>query len=302
MSQSESSVGNQYGSPFADQLTIDTPEQVDLRLPLASAGSRLLAILADTLLQAAVAIVLFVILFLLLTAAPSLGRSVSHVYRWSGSAQKWLLAGLILVQFLLLWGYFSLFEAFWNGQTPGKRLLRIRVLQDSGRPITLFESLARNLLRVIDMLPSIYLVGLVAMLCNRQGKRLGDLLAGTLVVHEGSAYSEPLRTNSSRVLLPDAGTGAGAFGSPFTPSAKLSRPPADFEALPADALARLQPADLRVLETFFARNLDLPLQVRHAMAGRIAEQLTGRMQWTPPDAAEHPERLLEALLFALRER
>ncbi len=297
MSQSESSVGHQYGSPFADQLTIDTPEQVDLRLPLASAGSRLLAILADSLLQAAVAIVLLVILFLLLTAAPSLGRSVSHIYRWSGAARKWLLAGLILLQFLLLWGYFSLFEAFWNGQTPGKRLLRIRVLQDSGRPITLFESLARNLLRVIDMLPSIYLVGLVAMLCNRQGKRLGDLLAGTLVVHEGGAYAEPPRTNTSRMLLPDVAP--GFLSSPLTP---VGIRPAGVDAMPADALARLQPADMRVLETFFARNLDLPLQVRHAMAARIAEQLSGRMQWAPPDAAEHPERLLEALLFVLRER
>ena len=285
---------NQQQSPFADQLTIDTPEQVALRLPLASAGSRLLAILTDSLLQAAVAIVLLVILFLLLTAAPSLQHAVSHVYRWSDSARKWLLAALILGQFLLLWGYFSLFEAFWNGQTPGKRLLKIRVIQDSGRPITLFESLARNLLRVIDFLPSIYLAGLVTMLCNAQGKRLGDLLAGTLVVHEGSAHSEPLRTNSSRMLIPDA--------APRFLSAPASKPPVGAETLPADAVARLQPADLHVLEAFFGRHLDLPLTVRHTMALRIARQLTGRMQWAPPDLTEHPERLLEALLFAMRGR
>ena len=294
MSQPESP----FGSRFADQLTIDTPEQVELRLSLASAGSRLLAILADSLLQGAVAVALFVILFLLLTAVPPLQHAASHVYArsqsWSGSAQKWLLAALILVQFLLFWGYFSLFEAFWNGQTPGKRLLKIRVIEDSGRPITLFESLARNLLRVIDMLPSIYLVGLVAMLCNRQGKRLGDLLAGTLVVHESGSHAEPLRANLSRMLIPDA---APAFFS----SQAVTRP-AGMEALPADAVRRLQPADLHVLETFFARHLDLSLAVRHAMALRIAAQLTGRMQWAPPDVAEHPERLLEALLFALRER
>ena len=77
----------------------------------------------------------------------------------SSAAGKWFVAAMFLFYFLLYWGYYTLFEAFWNGQTPGKRLPKIRVIKDSGRQITLFEALARNLIRVIDMLPAFYLLG-----------------------------------------------------------------------------------------------------------------------------------------------
>lgn len=276
----------------ADQLTIETPEQVDLQMQLSGIGSRLLAVFADSLLQIAVALVLFLLAALLFTAIPSLGQG-THAFDWSGAAKKWVLAGIILVQFVLLWGYFTLFEAFWNGQTPGKRLLKIRVLGDSGRPITLFESMARNLLRIIDFLPSLYLMGVVTMLLNRQGKRLGDLLAGTLVVHAGNLLPEPHRTNTSRTLLPDA---------PAFPGAVSMQPLPGSHAIPHNAIARLGPADAHVLETFFARNLDLSLEVRHRMALRIAQQMTAKMAWAPADFEEYPERLLEALLFPLRDR
>ncbi len=285
-------------SQFADQLTIDTPEQVELRLPVASVGSRLLAIVTDSLLQGACAFVLFFVLFLVFTASPGLQHGAARMLGWSNVAQKWLFAGAILMQFLLFWGYFSLFEAFWNGQTPGKRLLKIRVIQDNGRPITLFESLARNLLRIIDMLPSIYLVGLVTMLLNQQGKRLGDLLAGTLVVHENPSFAEPLRTNPSRTLIPEAPANAFQAAARNPQTGQTAGQP----AIPVDALARLDAGDYRVLETFFARNLDLTLEVRHTMALRIARQLAGKMQWRAADAEQHPERLLEALLTSLRER
>lgn len=286
-----------YESAFADQLTIDTPEQVALHLPLANVGSRLLAIATDSLIQVAALIVLLLVAFMILSAAPALDQRASHVLAFSGVAQKWLLASFILVQFLLFWGYFSLFEAFWHGQTPGKRLLKIRVIHESGRAITPFEALARNLLRVVDMLPSIYLVGVVTMLLNAQGKRLGDLLAGTLVVHENSSLTEPMHADLSRMLLPQE---RAPFlpGNVFSGQAGVARE----SGLPADAVARLQPDDLSVLEVFFARHLDLSLETRHTMAARIAARLCARMQWAPSGYEEHPERLLESLLLAMRER
>src|SRR6202453_4051205 len=97
---------------------------------------------------------------------------------------KWFEAAIIFINFCLIWGYFALFEAYWHGQTPGKRAMKLRVIKDSGRQITLFEALARNLLRVVDYLPSLYLVGVITMLCNKRNQRLGDLAAGTIVVHE----------------------------------------------------------------------------------------------------------------------
>ncbi len=191
------------------QLTIDTPEQVSIRFPLAGMGSRFLAILIDTLLQIAAYIVLVLVFLLVVSAAPKSGSGqLSH------NSEKWMVAILILVHFVMYWGYFTLFEAFWNGQTPGKKLFKIRVIQESGRQITFFEAMIRNLIRVIDMLPSFYLVGVIAMACNRRHKRLGDLAAGTLVVHE-RASEQPMwggtgSTHHYRRGIP-AGPGRAGF-------------------------------------------------------------------------------------------
>src|ERR1700678_544605 len=101
-----------------DQLNIETPEQVDLRLPIAGIGSRFLAILTDTVLQ--IVAELLLILFYVLFVSASQRQHVGDV---TDTAGKWLVAAIVLFHFLLFWGYFALFEAFWNGQTPGKRLI-----------------------------------------------------------------------------------------------------------------------------------------------------------------------------------
>ncbi len=194
--------------------------------------------------------------------------------------EKWFLAGMAFALFLILWGYFSLFEAFWHGQTPGKRVMKIRVIKDSGRQITLFEALARNLLRPVDYMPGLYLAGVITMLANKRSKRLGDLAAGTLVIHE-RVEAQPLMWTGS------------------TPPSSTGFAPAPAQALfPADAVARLSSPDLQVLETFFARALDLPLETRAAMAGRILGEMTARMGTPAP--AGNPERALEALATQLR--
>ena len=123
------------------------------------------------------------------------GRTASAPKSMAGeftrSGEKWLVALVILIHFLMYWGYFALFEAFKNGQTPGKMLFKLRVIQDSGRQITFFEAMTRNLIRVIDLIPSFYLVGVISMLCNRQHKRLGDL-AGRLTPEEIWGVDEAL--------------------------------------------------------------------------------------------------------------
>ncbi len=92
---------------------------------------------------------------------------------------------LVLVgTFFGLWIYWTALEVAWNGQTPGKRLLRIRVVKSDGSPVTVFSSAVRNLLRVVDFLPACYPVGLITMLVDKRHRRLGDLLAGTVLVRD----------------------------------------------------------------------------------------------------------------------
>lgn len=267
---------------FADQLNIETPEQVELHFPIAGVGSRFLALFADTVIQAIAEFILVLFFVLIVSSAKRAALGAM-----SDNSAKWFVAALLLVNFLLYWGYFSLFEAFWNGQTPGKRLLKIRVIKDSGRQITLFEALARNLIRVIDMLPTFYLVGVVSMICNREQKRLGDLVAGTIVVHERSD-EQPLMSHNSRTFT------ASLYPQPIEMTAQP-----EGAWLPGDGVARLDAGDLNVIDTFLSRALDLDLDKRAEMAGRVAGRMSAKMQVPLPEGLA-PERALEAIARAMR--
>ena len=259
-----------------DEHAIDTPEQVELRFPLAGLGSRFLALLIDLAIQFGVNILLVIVVAVALAAT----AQTSALNRLSNSAGKWFLAGIILIYFLLFWGYFSLFEAFKNGQTPGKRVLKIRVIKDSGRQITFFEALARNLLRVVDALPGVYLVGVASILFTKKNKRLGDLVADTLVVHErvdefGGYLAAPL-----------------VFASPQVPQARHAD-------IPADRMARLDADDLRLIDIYLARAFSLPIKVRGTLASRLLDGLCLKMGVAVPTQIA-PERTLEGIASAIR--
>ena len=253
---------------------------------MAGIGSRFVALLLDQLIQGVAVVMLWLIVVMLMSA---MGR-----HGLESMTGKWFLAAAIGITFLLIWGYFALFEALWHGQTPGKRVLKLRVIKDSGRQITLFESLARNLLRFVDYMPSFYFAGVITMLCNKRNKRLGDLAAGTIVVHE-RAEAQPLLWTGS------AARSAGMFAQ--APTANSSEPwqaaiPATASLFPADAVARLSGGDLGVIEAFFARALDLPLETRAAMAYRILAEMAGKMGVSAPEG--NPERALEGIALQLR--
>jgi uncharacterized RDD family membrane protein YckC len=271
----------------ADSLSIDTPEQVSIRFPVAGIGSRFLAIFIDTLIQIATYTILVLIFALIASAAPkNSSGELSH------GGEKWLIAGIILLNFVMYWGYFTLFEAFWNGQTPGKKLFKIRVIQESGRQITFFESMIRNLIRIIDLLPSFYLVGVITMACNRRHKRLGDLAAGTLIVHERPT-EEPIWGGTGPRTITAAAFQPAEHEPDFLSQHSL---PVD---LPADAVARLSAEDLNVIDRFFARALDMDLNTRAQLAARLAAQMAAKMNAEFP-ANVNPERALEAIVHQLR--
>ena len=152
-----------------EQLSIETPEQIDISFQKAGIGSRFYAALIDTGL---LALILFVGYYVNRNFITELGDTVGN---WLGAI------GGILV-FALFWGYYMVFEVTSNGQTLGKRALGLRVIKDGGYPIGFSDSAIRNLVRVVDFLPFFYGAGLLTMLINGNWKRLGDLAAGTLVV------------------------------------------------------------------------------------------------------------------------
>ena len=242
----------------ADKLTIETPEQTSLEFPLAGIGSRFLAIALDLLLQIAAYVVLGLIAAL-----------VSSVGIIGVMGKQWGIAILIFAAFTVQFGYFALFETFWNGQTPGKRWTHLRVIQDSGRPITAYDAILRNLLRIVDALPSLYAIGIVTMLISRENKRVGDYAAGTVVVHE-----KPLQ-------------GVSSIWSIATVTAPV-------QALPVSPSAQLTADELQLVETFFERRMSLDPEVRRSMARQIAQRLAERLN-VPADARPDAEKFLEAL-------
>lgn len=265
---------------FADQLNIDTPEQVELEFAVAGLGSRFVAVLLDHLIQAG-----FYFVFILFGAIV-FGALANRI----NLLGKWVIAGFIALNFLLLWGYYTLFEAFWHGQTPGKHIMKLRVIKDSGRQITLFEAMSRNLLRIIDYLPAFYLAGVITMLCTKRNQRLGDLAAGTIVVHERSD-EQPLLIERGTSIIP------AQFASGYDPLASVAVAQ-DASSLPADAVAKLGADDLLLIESFFARALDLSLPTRAEIAGRVAAQMAAKMNVSVPPG--NPERFLEAIAYAMR--
>jgi len=250
-------------------------------MPLAGIGSRFIALLVDTLIWIAGFLVLLALLAIFLPG----------IAEFSNISAEWAFAIFLIIIFLLFWGYFTLFEAFWNGRTPGKRAARIRVIQRSGRAIGLIESMTRNLVRYVDMQPfPFYAVGVIAIFATRQHQRLGDLAAGTLVVRD-RLEEAPLWGES----------GARTFTSQiFTPDAPSPEPYTAY-SLPATGIARLTSTDLEVLEGFFARRLDLSLPTRYALAERIAAAIKAKSGLEPPLGAT-TETFLESVARQLRDQ
>jgi len=243
----------------SDKLTIETPEQVELEFKLAGIGSRFLAVLIDSILQG----ILFFVLALTAGFASPLLSKISPQY-W-----KWEAAFFILFLFCLYWGYFAFFEALWKGQTPGKRLAKIRVIKDTGRAITAYEAIGRNLVRCIDYLPGVYAVGVITMFLNSRQRRIGDFVAGTVVVHERAA-DEAMPTFSARAQLDQA----------------LST-------------SQLTVPDLQLIEAFLGRRYELDAEVRRAKARQIAEHVARRLKLDGPLPAA--EDFLEAVVRKYRD-
>jgi uncharacterized RDD family membrane protein YckC len=248
---------------YTEKLTIETPEQTSLDFAIAGIGSRFLALALDTLIQMLVGFIVGIggsmVIAALAAAAPK--------------SAVWGLAIMVLFFFLLYFGYFAFFEIIWNGQTPGKRKAGIRVIKDSGRPLTAAESIARNLLRIVDWLPGFYAIGIASALLTKENKRLGDLVAGSLVVRE-SSFSD------------------------LKPVWQTAQAP----SMPVSALlgaANLTLEESALIDSFLTRRSELDFDVRVRMADQIFQRLKPKLT-LPADSVLSVEKILEGLAYERR--
>ena len=264
--------------PSDETLVIETPERVPLHFALASIGNRFLACAFDHALQMG-AMGVVAIIFLWLGDAASLFEELK-------GAPKWVLALLILILSLIWSGYFVLFEWAWSGQTPGKRWLKLRVIREDGRPVTFFETSARNLLRIFDMMPGVvlpfYSVGLICVFVSSRDQRIGDMVAGTVVVRERDAQAPAF----DRV-----------FSAPTSDSAlRRSFKPVAFNG----SLNSLTEREIEVVEAFLRRRWDLLDAPRQWMAWRIATPILTKIRPTFDPETFSYEGFLEELLHRYR--
>lgn len=237
-----------------ERLDIDTPESVVFDYQVAGIGSRFMAALVDTL-------VLGILLFVFFCG---LGSLVSSFY--GSGLDGWVVALYILFVFALFWGYYIFFEMVWNGQSPGKRWVGLRVVRADGTPITLVDSLIRNLVRIVDFLPLYYAIGLVTMFLNAQARRLGDYAAGTLVVKEQRNVTlESVRQKLGTSTTVDAST--------------------SFE---------LTESDYQLIADFLSRRHDL--RNKDELAQRIASAVAAKLELPLPSSAREAEELLVRLM------
>jgi uncharacterized RDD family membrane protein YckC len=266
---------------------IETPEHVELRYTVAGPGSRLLAFLLDSVVMLVPGILLLVFVFVLLAglAEERIQEALAGVGDPDGQAFfVWLLmAFFALAQFLVSQFYFVVFELLWNGQSPGKRWQRIRVMREGGQPVGLYASMIRNLMRIVDMLPGTYLAAYVSMLASHHWRRLGDLAAGTIVVKlERGGIEDPGSARSRRERL------EAEAGAPWPP-ADADREAAGARRLVEAGLLRLDPSYFELAGRFLERRHQLDAIAALSLAERIARPAMERLGISDTE----PERFLE---------
>ncbi|HKC20052.1 MAG TPA: RDD family protein [Candidatus Dormibacteraeota bacterium] len=222
--------------PLPDtDLIVATPERVSFGYQVAGLGTRAIAQLLDLLILGGV---LLGVWFAALAVGQTGLQTVAYLLALLGS-------------FVVVFGYFWACEAFWSGQTVGKRAFRLRAVGDRGEPMTFVQAGIRNVVRLVDFLPYAYGVGIVVLFVNGRGKRLGDLAAGTVVVKDSDAV---------QLWQVPGGRPADA------PAVTASLAP----ATPAElALRRIDPELRRFVASYARRRPELPVPLRAQLAGQV---------------------------------
>jgi uncharacterized RDD family membrane protein YckC len=241
------------------RIAVATPEGIELEVVLAGLGSRFVARLIDTLIQ------------VVLILALSFGAFAFT----GGNGSGWVVALVVILDFLVLFAYDIPFETLAAGQTPGKRTFGLRVIGRNAEPIDFVTSSVRNLLRIVDFLPLFYVVGSITIVASRTPQRLGDHAAGTHVARERF--------------------GGRPEGAPMV--APVTVP---IEQVMTWDVSAVDAQELEVLRHFLDRRLALPWSIRSYFAGQLLQRFWPKVPGLPMNA--HPEYILEGIVVAKQAR
>ncbi len=256
------------------KLAVETPENIFLEYELAGLGSRFIAFWIDTLIQIFIS---FAVMYALLIIGGFAGV-LSGSSDFSGTAQTVL---MVLALFLLYQGYYIFFEVRWKGQSPGKKLMRLRVIRENGLPVSFYQAALRNVLRVIDMLPPIlfipsYGLGSLVLMMSPQAKRIGDYAAGTLVIREQGFR------------------GFEIFGS-------VQTRPDYIKKIRIPITRRIQGADYYLLREFFFRKNTLQPDLRARIAAKLASHFRKQLHM-PFQSQDNDIRFLDDLMLLMESK
>lgn len=254
-----------------NRIKLKTPESVEIEYTLAGIGSRALALLIDY------TVWWFLLVGFALMAIFISEAIVNLITAIAGSAEDielWLSAFFLLVVFCIYMGYFVFFETLWQGQTPGKRYAKIRVICDDGRPLGLVQATLRSLLRPVD---EFLFIGAFAILFTKQEKRLGDWLAGTVVIQEEAK-------KDAQVKISDR-------AAPIVPDLQQKTD-----------LSQLLPDDFAAIRSYLQRRSTLTQQARRKVARSLTESTLETLGLENVPQGETAEIFLEALYLAYQQR
>lgn len=228
-----------------DLIEVVTPERVELNFPIAGLGSRFAAAFIDliiiTLLNILISFLWFMVLYVI---------SPEEIYAFSIA-----IGVLVILRFLATFGYFIYLEYKWNGQTPGKRIMHIRVMRYGGLPVDFASSVIRNLMRIVDILLFSFAIGFLILFLSKLSQRPGDFAAGTIVVRDRSITLADLDHYLKSTSDKQANN--------------IAKPDVRFE--------KLNDEDARVIEMFMSRRQQLKISQRREMAEQISNGIREKL-------------------------
>lgn len=251
---------------FLNRVKSQTPESVELEFVLAGIGNRTYALVVDYLIWG-------LTLFLLLLTWGFLYTQLTWLQ--SDTIRPWFSAIQILIFFGVYIGYFVLFETLWRGQTPGKKYVKIRVIREDGRNVGIQQSILRSLLRPID---DLFCIGLLSIVFTAQEKRLGDWIAGTILIQEGQVVT------NQKLVISSAATDLAT------------------RIIEIGKIVEITPDEFATIRKYLYRYPALDPATRNQVSDRLAHQLLRRIDLanSPPTLDSH--LTIEAIYLAYQQQ